>query len=310
MNDSLSLSLAQTNFFLLHLSLLREYLDLEFGSLAQQIPFEYSLERIIDDFILMGIFVGNDFLPHLPDLHINEGALERIWDIYKEILPVAGGYLNEHGTISLPRLQLMLDHLARYEVEIFEAEFADQNWYKGKQHKEIEAMEKARKRGKLVITKDQKKVLTEIKKFVTKHQMKPTAEDKCTFVNNFSARDRRFVQELADSLHLRATWDEVDEYGQSLLVLRFDMEGVSDNEDEEEDDVEDGEWESEGEGDLAVQRVFEKYNKAKVVENTVEDFEESYEETVQQKMEEWKKGYYKVRDGHLILSSLTTRRRS
>ena len=84
------LSLAHTNFYLLHLSLLREYLDLEFSSLATQLPFEYDLERIIDDFILMGIFVGNDFLPHLPDLHINEGALERIWTIYKEVMPKAG----------------------------------------------------------------------------------------------------------------------------------------------------------------------------------------------------------------------------
>ena len=157
-------SLAQTNFYLLHVSLLREYLDLEFGSLETELPFDYNLERIIDDFILMGIFVGNDFLPHLPDLHINEGALERIWTIYKAVLPKAGtegyqesaytdrytgGYLNEHGKISLPRLQLMLDELAKFEVDNYEAEFADQNWYKGKQQKEIEAMEKARKRGKL-----------------------------------------------------------------------------------------------------------------------------------------------------------------
>jgi 5'-3' exonuclease len=83
-------SLSGTNFFLLHLSLLREYLDLEFASLAPKITFEYNLERIIDDFILMAVFVGNDFLPHLPDLHINEGALDRIWGIYKEILPAAG----------------------------------------------------------------------------------------------------------------------------------------------------------------------------------------------------------------------------
>lgn len=142
-------SLAHTNFYLLHLSLLREYLDLEFSSLTTQIPFKYDLERIIDDFILMGIFVGNDFLPHLPDLHINEGALERIWTIYKAILPKAGGYLNEHGTISMPRLQLMLDELAKFEMENFEEEYADANWYKGKQSKEIQAMEKARKRGKL-----------------------------------------------------------------------------------------------------------------------------------------------------------------
>jgi 5'-3' exoribonuclease 1 len=144
---------------------LREYLDLEFSTISHEIPFEYDLERIIDDFILMSIFVGNDFLPHLPDLHINEGALERIWTIYKAILPkagelheaflvtkadiVVGGYLNEHGTIALDRLQLLLDELAKFEVENFEEEYADQNWYKGRQSKEIEAMEKARKKGKL-----------------------------------------------------------------------------------------------------------------------------------------------------------------
>lgn len=43
----------------------------------------------------------------------------------------------------------MLDELAKVEIENFEAEYADQNWYKGKQQKEIAAMEKARKLGKL-----------------------------------------------------------------------------------------------------------------------------------------------------------------
>lgn len=77
----------------MHLSLFREYLDLEFSSLktaSPPLPFEYNLERIIDDFILLNIFVGNDFLPHLPGLHINEGALGRLFEIYKKILPAAG----------------------------------------------------------------------------------------------------------------------------------------------------------------------------------------------------------------------------
>lgn len=56
--------------------------------------------------------------------------------------------MNEHGTISLPRLQMMLDELAKFERENFEQEFADNNWYKGKQQKEVAAMEKARKKGK------------------------------------------------------------------------------------------------------------------------------------------------------------------
>lgn len=43
----------------------------------------------------------------------------------------------------------MLDKLAKFEVDNFEEEFADDNWYKGKQQKNIDAMEKARKKGAL-----------------------------------------------------------------------------------------------------------------------------------------------------------------
>ena len=36
---------------LVHISLLREYVDLEFTSLQKILPFPYDLERIIDDFV-------------------------------------------------------------------------------------------------------------------------------------------------------------------------------------------------------------------------------------------------------------------
>lgn len=110
------------------------------------------------------------------------------------------------------------------------------------------------------------------------------------------------MQELADSLHLHTTWDETDEYGQPQVVLTFNLEGVSEagnaegqNEGEEvEENDEEWQSESEDEGDVAIQRVFAKYDKAKVVENTVEDFEEHYEDKIKAKMDEWKRDYYKV----------------
>jgi 5'-3' exoribonuclease 1 len=124
----------------MHLSLFREYLDLEFSSLrpilsssSTSSSFTYDLERIIDDFILLNIFVGNDFLPHLPGLHINEGALNRLFEIYKRVLPLAGGYINDSGKLNVERLQLILNELGIFEREHFEYEFADSNWFKGKQ---------------------------------------------------------------------------------------------------------------------------------------------------------------------------------
>lgn len=92
-----------TTFHLLHLSLLREYIDHEFSDLRNSLGFEYSLENIIDDWILMGFLVGNDFLPHLPDLHINKGALSELFNTYKSVLPSLGGYMNINGKLNLPR---------------------------------------------------------------------------------------------------------------------------------------------------------------------------------------------------------------
>lgn len=150
--------------------------------------------------------------------------------------------------------------------------------------------------------------MNQIKKFVTAHQAKPSPNDRLTFVNDLSSRDRRFVQELADDLRLHATWDEVDDYGQSIVVLTFNMEGVSQDGDADEDvEVEDenGEWQSEDEGedegDLAIQRVLQKYTKAKVVENTVENYEEAYEDKIKENLETWKRTYYKV--GHMVWST-------
>jgi 5'-3' exoribonuclease 1 len=85
-------SVDQQTFFLFHLSLFREYLDLEFTTLKGQLAFPYDIERIIDDYVLMCYFIGNDFLPHLSGFDINDGAIGQMFKVYKTLLPTMGGF--------------------------------------------------------------------------------------------------------------------------------------------------------------------------------------------------------------------------
>eukprot|EP00095_Tigriopus_kingsejongensis_P010572 maker-scaffold1137_size60140-snap-gene-0.17 protein:Tk10572 transcript:maker-scaffold1137_size60140-snap-gene-0.17-mRNA-1 annotation:"5 -3 exoribonuclease 1" len=121
-----------TTFHLLHLSLLREYLDHEFSDMRDQLPFEYDIESIIDDWVLLGFLVGNDFIPHLPHLHINKGALHELYSSYKKCLPRLGGYLNVHGHLNLARFEVFMRTLAEKELERFDSIYSNSKWLEGK----------------------------------------------------------------------------------------------------------------------------------------------------------------------------------
>jgi len=120
----------ETTFHLLHLSLLREYLDYEFQEL-KTLDF-YNIENIIDDWVLMGFLVGNDFIPHLPHMHINKGALPELYETYKAVLPQLGGYINEGGTLNLKRFEKFMVKLSELELEKFDDIYSDAKWLEGK----------------------------------------------------------------------------------------------------------------------------------------------------------------------------------
>ncbi|XP_027789527.1 5'-3' exoribonuclease 1 [Marmota flaviventris] len=122
----------ETTFHLLHLSLMREYIDYEFSVLKAKITFKYDIERIIDDWILMGFLVGNDFIPHLPHLHINHDALPLLYGTYITILPELGGYINESGHLNLPRFEKYLVKLSDFDREHFSEVFVDLKWFESK----------------------------------------------------------------------------------------------------------------------------------------------------------------------------------
>ncbi|KAM3426010.1 hypothetical protein NHJ13734_009730 [Beauveria thailandica] len=104
-------------FIWLHVSVLREYLAAELA--IPELPFRFDLERVIDDWIFMCCFVGNDFLPHLPALEIREHGIDTLTTIWKRNLPALGGYITKDGHIDLERAQCILDGLAGQEDMIF-----------------------------------------------------------------------------------------------------------------------------------------------------------------------------------------------
>lgn len=107
----------QKPFIFLDVSILREYLEVELD--VPNIPFPFSLEHAIDDWVLLIFFVGNDFLPHLPSLEIREGAIDTLLRIWKTELARMGGYMTNHGHLELSRAHIILEGLARREDEIF-----------------------------------------------------------------------------------------------------------------------------------------------------------------------------------------------
>ncbi|KAL8701596.1 MAG: hypothetical protein Q9224_000431 [Gallowayella concinna] len=115
--DEKDRGLPQKPFIWLHVSILREYLEAELY--VPQQPFRFDLERALDDWVFMCFFVGNDFLPHLPSLDIREDGIDTLIAIWRDNIPVMGGYVTKDGHVDLERAQFILDGLAKQEDAIF-----------------------------------------------------------------------------------------------------------------------------------------------------------------------------------------------
>ncbi|KAG2447716.1 hypothetical protein HYH02_007176 [Chlamydomonas schloesseri] len=126
------------NFIMFQIGLLREYFELEFGCI--KLPFPLDLERIVDDYVLMCMLVGNDFLPALPTLDIAEGALNKLMDLYKEVLPSLGGYLTYAGELDRRRLEVLVGRLGQMELATLEERAQDAEFMENKRAKRAARM--------------------------------------------------------------------------------------------------------------------------------------------------------------------------
>ncbi|KAL8858600.1 MAG: hypothetical protein Q9178_004894 [Gyalolechia marmorata] len=284
-NQKKSKELEHQNFYLMHLCIVREYLELEFQDLKEPsaLEFAFDMERVIDDFILMAFFVGNDFLPNLPNLHINEGALALMFKVYKSVLPKAGGYINERGVINLKRLALLLEELSDVEYRFFESENADASWFKGKQMGKVDVMEKGKKRGPITMTTGQKAIFENVKQYVNSRSGDGgSSSGSLDLASTLNAQDRKFVEDLAGDLGLR--WKSIaDDTGDRHMRLDLPKKLEGDEEEDEEDE----------ESQLAARRVIKRYDNAKIVDISVEEAQAQMSIKYEQKFQAWKDKYYR-----------------
>lgn len=154
----------------------------------------------------------------------------------------------------------------------------------------------------------QRELFNRIKTFLEPAIADPTGEHVLRFPATYPARDRKFLQDLSDQLHLFIAFDEFDEKDEPVIALRLDEDMVDMMTSEQEDlvegvkkvDLDDSdEWRE------AINRVLEKYEKAPVVpDRTEQQFEEHYEAQFQERMNSWKREYYKVNSASRMGTSL------
>ncbi|KAK9476015.1 XRN 5'-3' exonuclease N-terminus-domain-containing protein [Lipomyces japonicus] len=222
-------------FVLLHLALVREYLEIEFKDVQHVISFPYNFEKLLDDFILLCFFVGNDFLPNLPLFHINEGVLSYMFEAYKKVLPELTGYLTDNGVINLEHFRYFVRELVDFEFKIFESENEDDIYLKSKS---IDS----RTSSSISLTERQRTIFESIESYVLKSRLEG---DILVWELPKAAveQDIEFIETLAERLSL----DYLDHDGVVSLNI---------NERDTDDDT------ATEEADYALQRVLHQYRSA------------------------------------------------
>ncbi|KAL3171376.1 hypothetical protein MRX96_013593 [Rhipicephalus microplus] len=127
---------------------------LEFQELKKTIPFDFNMDNIIDDWVLMCFLEANDFLSHLPNLRIAHNALPVLYQAYIDVMPSLGGkfltsFLKGRGCaltcgtvicvtstnterLNLERFEKFLIRLSRFGYEKFTDAQADQKFLASK----------------------------------------------------------------------------------------------------------------------------------------------------------------------------------
>ncbi|KAH3685269.1 hypothetical protein WICPIJ_003743 [Wickerhamomyces pijperi] len=293
-NSQKAKSLEEQKFYLLHLSLVREYLELEFKELESEVKFTYDFERILDDFVLIMYVIGNDFLPNLPDLHLNKGAFPLLLETFKQSLRSVDGYINEFGKINLQRLGVWLDYLSKFELENFEQGEVDLEWFnKQLENVSITGEKKRLRTGKIALLKKQKKLIGIVKPWLIKTYSTRISPDltideipTLELAADVVADNQDFLKEFAFELDLFLTRSA----SKGTYSLKVDVDGMDPHESDEEFT----------ERSNNIRRIIKRYENAVILDSEGETAIDDKKTVYNEKFEHWKDQYYKEKFGFSI----------
>ncbi|PHR72478.1 MAG: hypothetical protein COA67_04330, partial [Lutibacter sp.] len=95
----------------------REQLKKDFSNIK-----DMDFERVIDDFVFLCFFVGNDFLPHVPLISIKTKGVELMLDHYVRDFE-SHGYLTKRGEVKFDGLRRFLQSFLREKIDLLKREY-------------------------------------------------------------------------------------------------------------------------------------------------------------------------------------------
>ena len=114
------------------INMVREYFRACFSPILTNPGIHESLrnfERLLDDLLLCFAFVGNDFLPPLPQLKISSNAIGRCLSVYIGEFQQIGEFLTNAGTINTKALELYIKALCSALENVPDPSREVVNWY-------------------------------------------------------------------------------------------------------------------------------------------------------------------------------------
>ena len=92
-----------------------------------------SVKSTFPDFVFMCFLVGNDFLPAIPTLAINDGAMTTMLNIYRTHIAAKGFNLVKNNKPNWPAIEAFLSNLGHMELDTLKARREEELEYQRRQ---------------------------------------------------------------------------------------------------------------------------------------------------------------------------------